>query len=463
MRKRKRGFTLVELLAVIVILAVILVIAVPSIMSVIEDSKKGSLESSTKMIASSAETKHVSNQTLGITEDITCESVSNYSSSSADFKSCDIVFDSNGKATVTLIGKGRFDKLKCTGTKNDATCGEYVEGRPGPAARIKASSSWITDRPKDAEGNYTFSTTNVTEIEFVRSLPFSEDQCLEKWNAGIDNEENKVLVCLSVQGVAGNNRDEILSKLIATYDAKNPNNTDTEFDCNYGDEIEIYNCINPTEYSAKLYIVGTEKGVKANQNSSYMFAHAYYDDYGLTDWARLNEIKGLDLLDTSEVTDMSYMFDAGYYSAQSYRAYLNKLDLSNFNTSNVENMSYMFQSNVMNLDLSSFNTEKVTSMEGMFSQFSGQLNLSSFNTKKVTNMGNMFSKYGEYNKTIFGTSVDLDLSKFEISDECATYNMLDYISVNNVNKIYVSSGSKVNLRESYYCASYDTCATIEVK
>ena len=42
--KRKKGFTLVELLATIVILSIILVIAVPKIVTVIEDAKKATLE-----------------------------------------------------------------------------------------------------------------------------------------------------------------------------------------------------------------------------------------------------------------------------------------------------------------------------------------------------------------------------------------------------------------------------------
>ena len=39
--KKKKGFTLVELLAVIVILAVILIIAMPKISDVIKNSKSG--------------------------------------------------------------------------------------------------------------------------------------------------------------------------------------------------------------------------------------------------------------------------------------------------------------------------------------------------------------------------------------------------------------------------------------
>ena len=51
----KKGFTLVELLAVIVILAVILVIAVPQINNVIKQTKKNSLGSTAKIIAAKAE------------------------------------------------------------------------------------------------------------------------------------------------------------------------------------------------------------------------------------------------------------------------------------------------------------------------------------------------------------------------------------------------------------------------
>ena len=50
-RNKMKGFTLVELLAVIVILAIILVIAVPKIMNTIKDTTKASFESSAKMVA----------------------------------------------------------------------------------------------------------------------------------------------------------------------------------------------------------------------------------------------------------------------------------------------------------------------------------------------------------------------------------------------------------------------------
>ena len=62
--KKRNGFTLVELLAVIVILAIILVIAVPQIMSTIDDATRASFESSVKMVAAQVENQYTVAQTL---------------------------------------------------------------------------------------------------------------------------------------------------------------------------------------------------------------------------------------------------------------------------------------------------------------------------------------------------------------------------------------------------------------
>ena len=117
-KNNKFGFTLVELLAVIVILAIILVIAVPKVMSVIEDAKKATLESTAKMIASQAEKQKVQNTVLGKTEEITCESVAKINDK--DYASCSITFEDN-RALVTIEGSNKFEGLYvCDGTKIEA-------------------------------------------------------------------------------------------------------------------------------------------------------------------------------------------------------------------------------------------------------------------------------------------------------------------------------------------------------
>ena len=126
--KKKKGFTLVELLAVIVILAVILVIAVPQIMSVIESARKGSIESTAKLIAEGAEREYTNRKILGKDINIKCSDVSSMNSN--DYGTCVITFDNTGKATVKVTGKGKFEGYTCNGNSTNMKC---VKGEiPGP-------------------------------------------------------------------------------------------------------------------------------------------------------------------------------------------------------------------------------------------------------------------------------------------------------------------------------------------
>ena len=118
--KKKRGFTLVELLAVIVILAVILIIAMPKISDVIKNSKESSLETTAKLIASQAEKKYTENQVLDNSSTIKCSDVAKISD--ADYESCNITFDDKGNAKVSIVGKGKFEDMAvCNANKNSAT------------------------------------------------------------------------------------------------------------------------------------------------------------------------------------------------------------------------------------------------------------------------------------------------------------------------------------------------------
>ena len=90
--------------------------------------------------------------------------------------------------------------------------------------------------------------------------------------------------------------------------------------------------------------------------------------------------------DTGNVTDMSYMF-AGCSK-------ITNLDVSGFNTSKVINMSCMFLScgELIILDVANFNTSSVNNMWRMFYGCRGlsSLNVSNFNTSRVTSMTSMF-------------------------------------------------------------------------
>ena len=110
MKKNKNAFTLIELLAVIAILAIILVISIPKILDVIETSKKDSFKNAAQLIADSAEKKYTENEAFGEENEITCDSVSKLNKE--DYGKCSIVFDENGIAKVSILGRGKFKGLK---------------------------------------------------------------------------------------------------------------------------------------------------------------------------------------------------------------------------------------------------------------------------------------------------------------------------------------------------------------
>ena len=125
---KKNAFTLVELLAVIVILAVILVIAVPQVLDTITSSKQGSIDVSVKNIAKAAEMKYAEMVVAGesINGSINCSEVVNISTS--DYSNCTVTFDENGKASVTVTGIGKFEGYTCiNGTKEDSNCFNVTE------------------------------------------------------------------------------------------------------------------------------------------------------------------------------------------------------------------------------------------------------------------------------------------------------------------------------------------------
>ena len=102
--------------------------------------------------------------------------------------------------------------------------------------------------------------------------------------------------------------------------------------------------------------------------------------------SKLTEIENLKYLNTSEVTTMEDMFKMC--------SKLPSVDLSNFNTSKVTSMSYMFYyTGLEELDVSTFNTTNVTNMSRMFCQSDKlkKLDISNFNTSKVTSAPSLFN------------------------------------------------------------------------
>ena len=107
--------------------------------------------------------------------------------------------------------------------------------------------------------------------------------------------------------------------------------------------------------------------------------------YGMTN---LQSITGIEYLNTSEVTDMGFMFMRC--------SKLTSLDVSHFNTSKVINMNQLFSNctGLTSLDLSNFNTSKVTTMLRMFYNSTNLRTIyvgNGWSTAAVTYSGDMFT------------------------------------------------------------------------
>jgi type IV pilus assembly protein PilA len=124
MKNNRKGFTLVELLAVIVILAIILAIAVPSISSMIANSKKNSFEANVKMIITSISYKLLEGTAIATstTENLK-NSIGTYGANPADYESFYIT-STSPTITISLTGVagGKFGTCTVTGaTRSNLT------------------------------------------------------------------------------------------------------------------------------------------------------------------------------------------------------------------------------------------------------------------------------------------------------------------------------------------------------
>lgn len=161
---------------------------------------------------------------------------------------------------------------------------------------------------------------------------------------------------------------------------------------------------------------------------------------------QLENIVGIENLNTSEVTNMGYMFDNC--------SKLISVDVSKFDTKNVTNMADMFYNclALTSLDFSKFDTQNVTNMNAMFNSCKAltSLDLSTFNTAKVTDMGAMFA-YCFALITIYTTD------KFVTTAVTNSTHM--FLNCNQLRGVIEYDESKIDKEYANYTTGYFTNAT----
>ena len=478
MRKNNKGFTLVELLAVIVILGLLMAIAIPSVTKYITQSRVKTLVSTMDGYVTAVVTQvnngeyKFSDSTKVFAIPIECISLEKggtnpfgnwYQANSSYWAYVLVHYDSNnynyeyGFTFKDDAGYGLYPTLNSLIENSMVRTGydDLNQPKDGKALDFVSIDKW--------EGFSNITSSTMLEV-------------LVSESEGYEGDGQKT--CTLCQ--KGDNYEQVEQEKDPTFADKNkpdnelpiltakPNETkyfwkyrETIINVTFEDKINIpADAVNYWDVSSTrnkmvmayikrndknssyydLYIQGDGR-IYANSDMSYWFWQftrlESINNIRILNTSKVTTMKnmfsnslsystsftmtGLETWDTSNVTDMSYMF----YSASGVNVTTwNVTGYGSWDTSNVINMSKMFYnigSNVSNFtlgDFSNWDTSNVTDMSDMFNN-SGKnsdtfriIGIENWNTSKVTDMSGMFGAAG----TDAGTFYIGDLSKWDTSN-----------------------------------------------
>ena len=419
----KKGFTLVELLAVIAILAILVIIALPNVLKMFNDSKKNAFMTEAQNLAKEVSSKYISESMKGNKVTVISNQQNPLDMTGRELE-YSFELDSQGKIKNMIVSNGTY----CISTNKDYT----------KITRNDISDKCSYEKLHNIVGtlkNKFYEESGRTDRSLVSSIVFYSDgrtvsgaesyDVSEKKDGSIkmyvsQNSENTSLLDLTIVANGKIAFPEDSSKLFAFYKTMGCDSLSNLYLLKFNNSVntkKVKNMNHMFAQAAEIAVYGvSERGNTAYStknignldlsdfdtsnvdNMSFMFVGASVNNINFDGW------------NTSLVTDMSYMF---------WGSFIEKLDLSFFNTQNVVNMLYMFSYFHCNtINLSSFDTLKVANMSGMFRRSSVKNIIFSnkFTTSQVAIMSNMFEG---------SKATTLDLSSFDISKVTDMSNMFD--------------------------------------
>ena len=116
---KNKGFTLVELLAVIAILAILVIIAIPNVLKMFNDSKKNAF------MVQARKTANVAQEHTVLSNDKTfdCNSLL----TGQKFKDCTATVDKNNQVSVDVLGSGAYENFLMVDVTPNANSGTFVD------------------------------------------------------------------------------------------------------------------------------------------------------------------------------------------------------------------------------------------------------------------------------------------------------------------------------------------------
>ena len=429
--KNKKGFTLVELLAVIAILAILVILAIPNVIKLYNNAKKQVFLTEARTVHKEAVNKYLSESLKG-----NKVSVINSNGTKLDLSSSKKL-----KYNVKLDSKGNIKKIKVENDQycisgnfknsSDLTIDKVTEGKCADVDAVYCDSG-ISDLTKGSEfkkGIYTYHYMQQGDFDKSTRKYIWSDINSNGWGVVISDRDSTEPIsenpCTYIDNIpVVSMRDLFASSKATSITLSNINtshvvNMAAMFSGSKVQTLDIsdFDTSSVTSMDGMFEAVTLKNIDVSSFDTSNVTSMSYMFNGGsLFDIKEINII-GLNNFDTSKVTDMSYMF--------AFRK-SDELDVSNFNTSNVTNMHAMFDCTYVKLlkGLNNFNTSKVTDMSSMFWIFrtDNSLDVSSFNTSNVTDMGYMF----------VGVSVPIDLSHFDTSNVTSMSHMFNATKVSSL-------------------------------
>ena len=423
--KNKKGFTLVELLAVIAILAILVIIALPNVINMYTKAQKEAFLTETKKVYSEAEKKYISSSISGNTNTIiNSEDDSKLDMTGEKLQYCILLYN-NGKVKDLKVSNGKWIlNLDNSKTIEELTIDDLEEGN-------------LDDY--DCKGNQVLSPAPVYctfDGEMVQGAEYVNGQYTYRYKQRGDSSSSVLAWTYifddgwGVQLTDKTSTEPVTSKLCTYINNKPVTSTSYMFSNSKATTIDL-SSFDTSKVTSMSYMFNGSAATTLDlssfntsnvTNMSMMFSSSAattldLSSFDTNDVTTMNSMfresaattLNLSNFNTSNVTDMGVMF---------YRSAATTLDLSSFDTSNVLSMYNMFyNSAATTIDVSNFNTSNVTNMNSMFSNsVATTIDLSNFDTSKVTDMGRMF--YNNPNlKTIYASD------KFNTNAVTSSYNM----------------------------------------
>ena len=198
--KNNKGFTLVELLAVIAILAILVIIAIPNVLKMFNDSKKNAF------MVQARKTANVAQEHTVLSNDKTfdCNSLL----TGQKYKDCTATVDNNNQVTVDVLGSGTYENFLMVDVTPNANSGTFVDLSKLNTIDIGTEKEFKEPLIKDNKINEpTFKIMSGKEYVDLVSRVNNElsenekNQIITKYDASIKNikVENNVLKNTSLE------------------------------------------------------------------------------------------------------------------------------------------------------------------------------------------------------------------------------------------------------------------------